>query len=448
MNIGSVLFAIIMIASVVGGAVMLINYFNQAPKHPGSGRREKKTMTKGEFENWLEEMKQKHFRVMVYIYAVIGLIYFGLWTWVLSTPVELGLFPLDWRWIVLLAYPIFGLLRGEVDTDKIGALISYGYVLKVVEPGLKLTLPGIVNLETVPQRGIPVDAQSDGCKDIIITTGSRNTAPFNAKKYIEELENIEEKEGKQVDEKKFKFIHPWNKVPVKKGATDPLMDRLEITFRIWFRFKVEDPFLFFTNVRHLDGPDGATEQMIDGAIAQAKKLCGLMTPAEIIANLDWLRSVIKRSIEFLIREEVSHWRDPRRGWGLDITDFEIRDIKLPEVVGVGLTEVSKAALSRQASIDKATAIKNIGEAEGEKIRFAERAKRVGMAQGLKEVMDELEIDGETAVTLEIVPQAINQGDLIIGMEGISQVVGLGKALGQQFNRTKKETKKEKEENRT
>ena len=149
-------------------------------------------------------------------------------------------------------------------------------------------------------------------------------------------------------------------------------------------------------------------------------------PPSILKNVKLVNGRLKRELQKAVRR-----------FGVKIVEAKIKSPDFPKSVNEGLASIGEAKARRQKiGIDaQAERGRLITVSEGKRqagineadIRQAQLAKE---GEGVRDGATAAGMSGRDFLAADVARQAIGEGDIILGPEGVSQLVGLGKLISQ------------------
>jgi len=235
---------------------------------------------------------------------------------------------------------------------------------------------------------------------------------------------IIEIDGKEVARTKVRPIRITTKRPGNDtGANDdPLNTQLTITPSFWYRWHVVDPFLYELA---LGSEAGAAQNLRDKGETILTQHITKMTPAELTSSF----KDIQDAFEAESKKDVAEWGIAIEDSGLVPFDYGKAIAVTLDNIGIAKGEVAIATSAAAKTIIAAEAEKTKRTLEGEGDGAAEESIRAGRGRGIQAIAKVTRSQGaQTVLAAEVAENTIGKGDVIIGTDGIQQVLGIGKKM--------------------
>ena len=258
--------------------------------------------------------------------------------------------------MLLLTYTLLSLLLKSVGTTEVGVKKFFGRILYEVPSGIAFIPLGLCELQTDPKTVVSMEIPADP----------------------EKIFRNEDKE--KVPEGMF----PPIRITFNKDATgkDPLNARVTAEVVPIIRFRIGSYSKFLSTVGSLEAVRGqVTDFTVAFLFEELPKIsvAAAMQQAEVY-NAKFLE-LVKSRIE---------------QWGLEVDDAKIKVINLHHALNQAIGEIAKEQAAAEAADATKEKERKLGEGQGAK----EKAILEGRAAGLKKMMDDLGVSGETVVGAE------------------------------------------------
>ena len=214
----------------------------------------------------------------------------------------------------------------------------------------------------------------------------------------------------------------------ESGGFDPLDRRLSIEIAYTTRFRPDQEYGgIFRIARNLSATTGDIDTRIEDLIGEQserdiKSVITRLTPAMTIEN--W--SLVNEVFWLTLRLSVL-----RLGIDIDRNGTGLVDINASHDTNEAQADVARAEFKKSATITAAEGTRQQRTLEGEGTANARRALLVAEAEGYAQIMRRTKTDGETVVASQTAKEALGDKTVILGTEGVAQMLGLvqvGKAM--------------------
>lgn len=310
----------------------------------------------------------------------------------------------------------------KIEPDELGAVLFWGKTMIPVRRGPKFIVAGIFQLErfkaSVRQNQFPDEPE--------FVQKTDDETPL-------QMVEIDLPDGTKMSRSKVRPIRITTGKPEEGKEGDILNVQMVVEFTFWVRWIVVNPFLYIVNT---DGSDdasraaGVVKQMRDTGESALSKEVTTMTPSVLISNFAGLQSKLQQAVI----EKVAPW-------GVKVVDLGMTAPDINHQVASALRDIPKEKAIAVQVRTKADAEAYRLEKEGEGLGKKRAAELTGEGRGYKAMADILGITGGEALAAQVARDTVGEGDLIVGMEGITQVLAMGKAV---LANSKKPEKKESE----
>lgn len=222
----------------------------------------------------------------------------------------------------------------------------------------------------------------------------------------------------------FRPIRATTHAPKENASKDDKLNvqmTVEITFSVrWMVRRDSSFFTFFINIPGRNWAEkkaNVEQQMRDSGETDLIEEIAEHTLGEVLSDI----ATINRKLSTCIQVNVEDW-------GISIREARMQTPDLTHDLNRALAAIPTARAKLEATITNA---------RGEKIRLTEegagraaaiKAEVAARGEGLKAAADALGMEGAEYASLETVREAVGEGDLIIGTEGVEKLLGLGKAV--------------------
>lgn len=210
---------------------------------------------------------------------------------------------------------------------------------------------------------------------------------------------------------------------------DPLNTRmtLEVTFAVRWRLRQEGFFDMYVKIpgrRWLDKVATIRQHMRDTGETELLEEITERAPFEVVRDMHKLNDDLKSELQNAVQN-----------WGIEIEEARMQAPDFPHELNIELARVGAARARKQTTVTDAEGRKqaDILAAEAKKqaaILEGEGKKQATIleGEGIKAAAESIGIPGGDYYAGQIAKETIGEGDVILGAEGIAQVVGLGKHI--------------------
>lgn len=334
-------------------------------------------------------------------------------------------------WQVFLGLAIIWLAASikRLGPDELGAVLLWGKTMIPVRRGPKIVIVGIFQLERFRasrrNRQFPDDVEFIQRDD--------------DKKALETVKVILP-DGREIERQKVRPMRMTTAKPkTKEEGGDPediLNVQMTVDFTFWVRWIIVDPFLYIVNTLGYDDASRAEmveKQMRDTGETVLTILVSKRTPSQLISDMGVIQA-----------ELLTTFKKMAKGWGVEIDDLGLTSPDLSHDLATALRDIpmQKAKTVQQQAIADQVRISADAEAyrleqEGKGLGAKKRLELTGEGQGYMEMAKILGIEGREALGAQVVRDTVGKGDLIVGMDGVKDVIALGKAVLGQGNKDSK-----------
>jgi regulator of protease activity HflC (stomatin/prohibitin superfamily) len=308
---------------------------------------------------------------------------------------------------IILVFQILWLVASikMLQVNEVGAVTCFGWAMIRVGRGPKLIVFGIFQLmkflASAIQNQFPAEPE--------LVQKTSDDIPLQIVEFIQS-------DGTVFHQQKVRPIRITTSSPKAGLADDDILNsQMTVEFSFWVLWIIVDAFDFIIKA---DGNvEQATKQMRDVGESLLNQQVSQLTPSELVSGYSMLEAGLKSAIT-----------EKMKPWGI-------------KVVNVGLTapdlnhEVAKAL--RDIPVAKATAKKTRTEADATAYRLTQEGigrgnarehELAGEGRGLKNAAESVNISPAEMLASQVARDTVGEGDLILGADGITQLLGLGKAL--------------------
>lgn len=227
----------------------------------------------------------------------------------------------------------------------------------------------------------------------------------------------------------FRPIRAMTRGPNDADGNDPLNARLtlEVTFTVMWHIEKGDFFDLFVKIPGDTWDEKVVairHRMRDTGEAQLLQEIAKLSASEVNGKLEEIGHILETEIQKKVE-----------GWGIHIDSADIQAPDYPHKVNDELANIVTSRARLQSTANDAEAERNrlakIGEGEAAQvISMAEAKKRAHIleGEGIKAAAESIGMAGEDYYAGQIAKETIGEGDVILGVEGIAQAVGLGKHI--------------------
>lgn len=318
--------------------------------------------------------------------------------------------PLDWGVTVgqaIISLQIVWLAASfkVVPVDEIGIVLGYGLPMAKVSRGPKLVIFGIFQLERFPAEVMNDQFPAD--PELIQKTPDEQPL---------ETVTVTLPDGSTITRQKVRPIRiTTSKAKDKLGEKDLLNVQMTVEFTFWVRWQIQDPAEFILKVG--GSIEGAKKHMRDTGESLLNNEVTARTPSELISDFPKLQDELYKAIDRSIT-----------GWGIEIEEVGLTSPDLNHEVAASLRNIPIAkSNAEQVAIAAAGERKRLEE-EGAGRGKAREEELAGEGRGYQRLGKSIKIDPAAALQAQVARDTIGEGDVILGADGITQLLGLGKKI--------------------
>ncbi len=300
-----------------------------------------------------------------------------------------------------------------VGADEIGMAYFYGIPISTIDSGPKLIPAGILQLDIFPASVI----QNQFPDEPEYIQKTDDSAPL-------ETVRIRNADGTITERYKVRPMRITTKAPAKadKSSNDTKNDsdsilkaQMSLEFTFWVRWKIIDPYLF--TLATSGSIDETVKQLRDSGESSLNEDVTTRTTDELVSEFN---SVQKNLLE-KIKADVD-------GWGIQIIAVGLTAPDITKDVASALQDIPIAKASAQVTRITADAESYRLEKEGQGRAKARTAEIVAEGQGYADSAKIMGVTTTEILRAQVARETVGKGDLILGTEGLAQVMGIGKAL--------------------
>ncbi len=319
-----------------------------------------------------------------------------------------------WHFVMSLCIVWVAFSTRKVPTDEIAAVECYGLPMVVMTRGLKFVPYGIFQMKTFPstvlQHQFPDEPEfiqktddKDKLQPVLVTREDGSTYQRMMVRPIRITSSATRKKGNGETEKK------------ELGILDTQMT---VEFTFWVRWVIVNPFYFLINAG--GNVENAVKQMRDTGETTLTTEVVIRTPAQINDDFE----IVKQSLKDKISAEL-------KSWGIQIIDVGLTPPDFNHKVAKQLRNITTAKAKAEQVVITAEA--TMVEKKKHGMGDADARKRIVAAdgKGYKEAAEALGISPELYLQAIVAQNSIGEGDVILGTEGITQMMGLGRKIMEQ-----------------
>ena len=342
--------------------------------------------------------------VMLSVAGVLALfLLLGVLTW--STIwLDLGLkFNVGyWFFLAVVLYIVASFWGNDLSTSEHGVLYFFGRPIWVCRgAGLKFVPWLIVSLDRLPADMQEIHAP--GKKDEIFWGDDEAPVPPSMTRAIRmTTKSPDESENKPLDAQQAVGL---------------------AYFVLW---TIEDPILFRAHIRTVGEAD--SQLRLVSTMSLSEKI-GTVTPGEAISG----QAAINEELDNRIRKET---RDKR--WGVQINKTGLTEINYSHALASALRDRAKASVEKETRITaaegRARETELLGKADGKAARSRAAGEILGRVDGMKAMMEQLEVGGTSVLAAEATRGVLKDVDTMLlgGQDGIKDILGVVGASSKLF----------------
>lgn len=305
-------------------------------------------------------------------------------------------------------------LRTFANTEY-GTVFFFGRPSFVVSGGgLKLIPRGLFSVKLEPASVFQIELPGEP-EDVQKTSDK------------EPLHVVEVKvDGKVVTKTKVRPIRITTKRPTGGDLKDPLNTQLTIEPSFWFRWRIVNPLLYQLQI---GSPEEAAKQLRDlGETILTEKITQL-TPVELTTGFTALLNDFRTACAV----EVDKWGIEVAESGLNPIDYGKDIAVVLDNIGIEKGNVAVAESKAEQTRIKAAAERDRLAEEGRGRGIATENEIAGRGRGLKRAGKFVGVAPAEILAAEVAEKTIGEGDVIIGTDGVAQVLALGKLIMKKGN---------------
>ena len=292
-----------------------------------------------------------------------------------------------------------------VGIDEVGAVELYGLPMIKTGRGPKVLAKGLFQLRLF--SGKVEETQFPDEPEFIQKTDDKQP--------LEEVEYVDAN-GDLVRRKKVRPIRITSAEPTKEelaeGGILNTQMTLELTF--WIRWIIVDPFDLIVNA---GDATSVIKQMRDVGESTLNNYVTQHTPKQLIKG--------SKELETALMERIA---ESVRKWGVKVVGAGMTAIDLNHEVASELRNVAKVKAVAEQTRIAADAEAYKLEQEGKGRGAARAAELAGEGRGYKEAGELIGVEPREVLAAQVARDTVGEADLVLGSEGIAQVVGLGKKI--------------------
>ncbi len=352
--------------------------------------------------------------VLVGVAGLLGLFaFFGLQTWDVAREIFGLKFNLGyWFFVAILGYIVASFWGNELTTSELGVLYLFGKPIWVCQgAGLKFVPWGILSLYRPPADMQEIHAP--GKKDEIFWGDDEDEVPAG----------------------KTRAIRMTTRAP-KEGEDKPLDAQMTLGLGYFVLWTIKDPVNFRAHIRSVEEADSQLRLVANMALSE---LIGTLSASEAIAK----QKEINEELDNRIRQET---KDKR--WGVEINQTGLTEINYSHKLASALRDRVQASVEKETKITTAEGTARetelLGEADGKAARARASGEILGRVDGMKAMMEGLEVDGASVLAAESTRGILKDVDTMLlgGQEGVKDILGVVGASSRLFKAKPAEKKED------
>lgn len=227
----------------------------------------------------------------------------------------------------------------------------------------------------------------------------------------------------------FRPIRAMTAGESEEDGDDPLNTRLtlEVTFAVRWRLREGGFFDLYVKIPGRRWPEklvAIRQQMRDTGETELIEEITERTPYRVNKDMHLLNDALKSELQTAVET-----------WGIEIEEARMQAPDFPHKVNIALARIAEARANKVATETDAagekTRLTRIGEGEAAAMTVKAEARKREIAaegEGLKLAADALGMTGADYRAGQVAIETIGEGDVILGAEGLVQVMGLGKKI--------------------
>jgi regulator of protease activity HflC (stomatin/prohibitin superfamily) len=311
-----------------------------------------------------------------------------------------------------------------LQTDEIGAVTLFGLPLIKVGRGPKVIIAGLLQLERftskVRQNQFPAEPE--------LIQKTDDSEPLRMVQFTYPDGTIVERMTVRPLRITTRSPYTENDPGYARYKGHILNVQMVVEFTFWVRWIIVDPFQFMISG---GGDDNiALQQLRDAGESYLNQEVVKRIPAELIDEFTGLEQGLSDHIKAKITAAA---------WGIEVVEVGLTAPDLSHALSASMRDIAMANATAQKKLIDAKADASVtvvsGNAAAEVIErtgaaqgVAREKLLVGEARGINRSAKLIGVPAEQVLAATIARETVGEGDLILGVEGITQAVGIGNAI--------------------
>ncbi|HEX4799315.1 MAG TPA: SPFH domain-containing protein [Candidatus Paceibacterota bacterium] len=299
-----------------------------------------------------------------------------------------------------------------VPVDEVALVLVYGFPCTTMQHGPKFIVRGLFQIEYF-FTGVAQDQFPDEPEFVQKTP---DEVPL-------ETVTVYNEEGDAIERTKVRPI----RISTKKGTTssdDILNTQITVEVSFWVRWRVTDPYRFM--LKGGGDAEGFRSQLRDSGESSLNEEITSRTASELVSDFMGVQTALLKKI-----------KDDVDGWGVEIVGAGLLAPDLTHTLSSEMRNVASAKAKAAQAIITADAQRHVTEQDGIARANAKKAMIVATGEGYRESAGLMGVKPEDLLTADVARDTIGEGDIILGTDGISQAIGLGKKIFEQGREDRK-----------
>lgn len=357
-------------------------------------------------------------------------------------------------------YEVWALLMGTyalasfrfwetIGPDKIGFRQFFGKPAGEIRAGLPIVPPGLFTLKvferTIQQKEYPAEA------DMIYRGEMKDPKelPEGMKPPVRQAfrTSITEKQAREFfgdgnvgpKESLYEVVNPHNKkeeITFNDSVPGDGLSKKRVTAEVYpvLRWRIYNVENFVAN---MGSKEEVEKQIEDEIFSVLNRICQQISLAQALQNQQWLNAILFHAVATRIEAKNvdGEWRSDE--WGIQLESVYIKYSHLSHGLNQSIANASQATFTAQETITLASAEKTKLEKEGAGAAKAAKAlahgEIAGLGDGLIAAATATGMTPEQIAATKVAGQIADGGNtIILGEQGLSQVLGAATAVGKQL----------------
>ncbi|OGG47264.1 hypothetical protein A2671_01855 [Candidatus Kaiserbacteria bacterium RIFCSPHIGHO2_01_FULL_49_13] len=390
---------------------------------------DRKTALESEVGGLLAQLKKDaHDEPSLYprpwIYAMVIGLYLGVqialaWViWSHFSHVSIGGIPVDLRYTVLVLQMLhFALSWRSVEVDALAGIDFFGRPALLPEPGPILVPRGLLRLSREARPYQDIRFPGDPNKIWRVSSKKQDETPGG------DMPPLEQQKEHVVRPIIALTGEPRGVVEVQRGEErNPLERQLAVEFAYFARYRLSTLhggiFRIHRNVGRTDIHGRIKDLLREQGDTELRSILSSQTAATVIENWDLIKEVLTLKFTVVVMR-----------WGVDMHQGSLVDMNPSHETNEAQARVARADFDRMSTIIAADAESQATIKKGGGLAEAERLRLFAQAAGIKKIMGDTGVSGETVFAAETAKDALKNADTVVvgASSGMADLIGLVEA---------------------